>query len=63
MEWSGHLPRVKRTNVVAEAGETKSIAELDEKIVACTACPRLVRWRPETQAHSNHNGSALRSTR
>lgn len=47
MEWSGHLPRVKRTNVAAEAGETKSIAELDEKIVACTACPRLVRWREE----------------
>lgn len=47
MEWRGPLPRVKRTNVVAVVAETKSIAELDEKIMACTACPRLVQWREE----------------
>lgn len=35
MEWHIHLPAIK------------SIKLLDQKIVACTKCPRLVEWREE----------------
>ena len=35
MEWHFHLPAIK------------SIKLLDQKIVACTKCPRLVEWREE----------------
>ncbi len=35
MEWHIHLPAIK------------SIKLLDQKIVACTKCPRLVQWREE----------------
>lgn len=47
MEWSGHLPPVKKSNVVALAAASESIAVLDEKIIGCTACPRLVKWRED----------------
>jgi uracil-DNA glycosylase len=35
MEWHTHLPAIK------------SIKLLDQRIVACTKCPRLVQWREE----------------
>ena len=47
MEWLGHLPPIKRTNVVAQAKKSTSISELEEGIISCNACPRLVAWRQE----------------
>jgi uracil-DNA glycosylase family 4 len=47
MEWPGHLPPVKPTDVVALSAAAKSISELDAGIISCTACPRLVQWREE----------------
>ena len=45
--WLGPLPQIKKTDVVALAKSARSIAELNEKIITCTACPRLVQWREE----------------
>jgi len=45
MEWPGRLPKAKRTNVLKESAAVSSMADLDEAIADCTACPRLVAWR------------------
>lgn len=45
MEWPGHLPKAKRTDVVKLSSKSESIAQLNENIIGCTACPRLVEWR------------------
>ena len=47
MEWPGHLPPVKPTKVVAVAHSCNSITELNNQIIQCNACPRLVQWREE----------------
>lgn len=47
MEWPGQLPRVKKTNVAAIAPTITSLSLLDENIIACNACPRLVAWRED----------------
>lgn len=47
MAWRGLLPRNKRTDVLALSALSKTIKELDENIVGCNACPRLVQWRNE----------------
>lgn len=47
MEWRGHLPRVKRTDVAKVSALSQSIKVLNENIVGCNACPRLVQWREE----------------
>ncbi len=38
-------PARTRAEVVEFAGRTSSIAELDERVSVCRACPRLVAWR------------------
>ena len=45
--WPGPLPKVRRTNVIALSSKSGSIAELDNNIIGCNACPRLVAWREE----------------
>lgn len=40
MEWPGHL-------FPNEAPKINSLKILDEKIIGCTSCPRLVQWREE----------------
>lgn len=47
MEWLGHLPKIKRTDVIAVSTQSSSIKILDENIIGCNACPRLVAWRNE----------------
>ncbi|MFZ3020919.1 MAG: uracil-DNA glycosylase [Candidatus Nanopelagicaceae bacterium] len=47
MEWLGHLPRVKRTDVAKVSTLSQSIKVLNQNIVGCNACPRLVEWREE----------------
>ena len=47
MEWPGHLPPVKPTKVVAVAHSCNSITELNNQVIHCNACPRLVQWREE----------------
>jgi len=43
----GQLARAKATNPKAVAAKITTIAQLDEAITQCTACPRLVAWREE----------------
>ena len=43
MEWLGHLP----TNPARIAPKIGSLKLLDQEIIKCTACPRLVDWREE----------------
>jgi uracil-DNA glycosylase family 4 len=47
MVWPGPLPKVKRTDVVALSAKSPSIIVLDENMIGCNACPRLVDWRNE----------------
>lgn len=47
MVWRGPLPKVKRTDVVALSAKSVAIKALDENIIGCNACPRLVDWRNE----------------
>jgi uracil-DNA glycosylase family 4 len=47
MEWLGHLPKPKRTNVVLESKQATSFTALDSAITSCNACPRLEQWREE----------------
>ena len=46
-ELPGPLARAKTTNVKAVAAKVETIAQLDEAITQCNACPRLVSWREE----------------
>ena len=46
-ESPGPLARAKSTNVRAVAAKVETIAQLDEAITQCNACPRLVSWREE----------------
>ena len=41
------MPKVKRTDVISVSAKSSSIPELDENIIGCNACPRLVDWRNE----------------
>ncbi|MDP1720795.1 MAG: uracil-DNA glycosylase [Candidatus Nanopelagicaceae bacterium] len=41
------MPRVKRTDVAKVSALSQSIKILNENIVGCNACPRLVQWREE----------------
>ncbi|MFM8844270.1 MAG: uracil-DNA glycosylase [Actinomycetota bacterium] len=43
MEWLGRLP----TNPGVSAPKIRTLALLDQAIVKCDACPRLVKWREE----------------
>lgn len=47
MEWLGLLPEVKRSDVLKLSSRSESIAQLNENIIGCNACPRLVAWRQE----------------
>lgn len=46
-DWLGHLPRFKRTDVAKVSALSQSIKILNENIIGCNACPRLVEWREE----------------
>jgi uracil-DNA glycosylase family 4 len=43
MEWHGHLP----TNPAQLAPKLRSLNLLDQELIKCNACPRLVQWRQE----------------
>jgi uracil-DNA glycosylase family 4 len=43
MEWLGHLP----TNPARLAPKLSNLKMLDQELIKCTACPRLVQWRTE----------------
>lgn len=43
MEWPGRLP----INPVKKAAPIKTLQLLDEAVIKCDACPRLVQWRQE----------------
>lgn len=48
MEWLGLLPRNKvAINPKQQAAKSRSLKLLDQKIIQCDACPRLVQWRNE----------------
>jgi len=47
MEWLGHLPPLKKTNVAKVARGCQTLTEVDGEIIKCNACTRLVKWREE----------------
>jgi len=47
MEWLGHLPKKLPIDPEKEILKLRSLKVLDQKLIKCDACPRLVQWREE----------------